>query len=146
MTVVFSRVARVAIAFIMVVGAGSCASPSAPSVNVPFTVNDVRVGTGATAVVGSTVQVNYTGWLYDDTKPDKKGEQFDASAAGRPFVFWVGAGQVIAAWDQGLVGMKVGGLRRLIVPASMAYGRNGSGNLIPPNASLVFDIELLGLF
>ena len=124
----------------------ACASPSQPSVPVTFTTLDVKVGAGATATTGSTVSVNYTGWLYDGSKSDKKGEQFDASQAGRPFVFWLGAGQVIAAWDQGVVGMRVGGIRRLIVPASLAYGRDGAGGTIPPNASLVFDIELLAIF
>ena len=90
--------------------------------------------------------VHYTGWLYDGTAPEKKGTQFDASEPGRPFVFWLGAGQVIAGWEQGLVGMKVGGLRRLIVPSTMGYGRNGSGSTIPPNAALVFEIELLSVF
>ena len=111
-----------------------------------FTITDLRVGTGAAAATGSTVSVNYVGWLYDGTNPEKKGEQFDASQPGRPFVFWLGASQVIAAWDQGVVGMKVGGLRRLIVPSSLGYGRTGAGNKIPPNASLVFEIELLGVF
>lgn len=124
----------------------SCASPSAPSVRVAFTISDLRVGTGATAANGSTVSVHYTGWLYDGTNPEKKGAQFDASLAGRPFVFWLGAGQVIPAWEQGVVGMRVGGLRKLIVPASLAYGRNGGGSSIPPNASLVFEIELLSVF
>jgi len=106
-------------------------------------VTDLRVGTGVTATAGATIRVNYTGWLYNGTHPEKKGEQFDSNQS---FVFWLGTGQVIAGWDQGLVGMKVGGLRRLIVPSSLAYGRNGAGNSIPPNASLVFEIELLGLF
>jgi FKBP-type peptidyl-prolyl cis-trans isomerase FkpA len=90
--------------------------------------------------------VNYTGWFYNSTASDKKGSQFDASKPGEPFVIWLGTGQVIAGWDQGIVGMKVGGLRRLIVPAELAYGRNGAGNAIPPNATLVFDIELVSVF
>jgi FKBP-type peptidyl-prolyl cis-trans isomerase FkpA len=145
----FSRAASavaIALAGVSVLGAGACASPSSPSVPVAFTVTDLRVGTGAAANTGSTVSVNYVGWLYDGTNPEKKGEQFDASQPGRPFVFWLGASQVIAAWDQGVVGMKVGGLRRLIVPASLGYGHTGAGNKIPPNASLVFEIELLGVF
>jgi len=123
--------------------AASCASPSAPSVNIAFSSTDVRVGTGAAAVSGSTVEVNYTGWLYDGSKPDKKGEEFDARQA---FVFWLGTGQVIAGWDQGLPGIKVGGVRRLIVPSSLAYGKSGAGTKIPPNAALVFDIELVNVF
>ena len=130
---------------VILVGAG-CTNPSAPSVPVTFTATDVRVGTGAAASQGSFVSVNYTGWLYDGTHPEKKGEEFDASKAGFPFVFWLGAGQVIAGWDQGVQGMKVGGLRRLIIPAALAYGRTGAGLTIPPNASLVFDIELVSVF
>ncbi len=126
--------------------AAACASPSQPSVPVTFTVTDLRVGTGAAASAGSTLSVYYTGWLYDGSNAEKKGKQFDASQPGRPFVFWLGAGQVIPGWEQGMVGMKVGGLRRLIVPSSLAYGRTGAGNSIPPNASLVFDIELLSIF
>ena len=125
---------------------GACTSPSSPSVKVDFTVTDLRVGTGAAATKGSTVSVNYTGWLYNGEVDDRKGKQFDASQAGRPFVFWLGAGQVIQGWEQGLVGMKVGGLRKLIVPASLGYGRDGAGLTIPPNASLVFEIELLSVF
>ena len=145
----FDRSLRIA-ACLLVAGAlasqGACTSPSSPSVPVTFTVTDLRVGTGATASSGSTVSVHYTGWLYDGTNADRKGDQFDASQVGRPFVFWLGAGQVIQGWDQGLVGMKVGGIRKLIVPASLGYGRDGAGNQIPPNASLVFEIELLSVF
>ena len=144
-----SRARRVAAFFILggvlTAGAG-CENPAAPSVPAPFTVTDVRTGTGAQAESGSFVSVNYTGWLYNSTAPDKKGSQFDASQAGQPFVFWLGTGQVIAGWDQGVVGMKVGGLRRLIVPAELAYGRTGAGTRIPPNATLVFDIELVSVF
>jgi FKBP-type peptidyl-prolyl cis-trans isomerase FkpA len=145
----FPRAAKAVLAAFVSASAllgAACASPSQPSVPVTFTMTDIRVGSGATVTSGSTVSVNYTGWLYDGSASDKKGAQFDASQAGRPFVFWVGAQQVIAGWDQGVPGMKVGGIRRLIVPASLAYGRNGAGDKIPPNASLVFDIELLAVF
>ena len=111
----------------------------------PAATLDVRVGTGATAATGQTLMVNYTGWLYDDTKPDKKGEQFDASKPGQPVVFKLGFAQVIQGWDEGIPGMKVGGLRQLIVPSAMAYGREGAGSKIPPNATLVFEIELLSV-
>ncbi|HXT69923.1 MAG TPA: FKBP-type peptidyl-prolyl cis-trans isomerase [Vicinamibacterales bacterium] len=145
----FPRAAKAVLTAFAVASAllgAACTSPSQPSVPVEFTKIDVRVGTGAAASTGSTISVNYTGWLYDGSKADKKGEQFDASQTGRPFVFFLGASQVIAGWDQGIVGMKVGGIRRLIIPASLAYGRNGAGGAIPPNASLVFDIELLAVF
>ena len=141
-----SAVVVTALAGASVLFGTSCTSASAPSTPVEFTVIDLRVGSGAAASAGSTVSVNYVGWLYDGTDSEKKGEVFDTSKPGRPFVFWLGASQVIQAWDQGVVGMKVGGLRRLIVPSSMAYGRSGAGNTIPPNASLVFEIELLSLF
>jgi len=141
------RAARcAALGLIVALGATACANPSAPSVPVTFTATDLRVGTGAAASDGSFVSVNYAGWLYDGTASDKKGNGFDASKPGLPFVFWLGAGQVIQGWDIGVVGMRVGGLRRLIVPASMAYGRGGAGTSIPPNASLVFDIELVSVF
>ena len=142
----FARTAALAAAVFVLPAISACENPSSPSVSVAFTVTDVRVGTGATATSGSTISVNYTGWLYDGSKPDKKGEQIDASQVGRPFVLWLGTGQVIKGWDQGLVGMRAGGIRQLIIPASLAYGRVGGGSKIPPNASLVFDIELLSVF
>jgi len=126
--------------------ASGCENPAAPSVPAPFAVTDLTAGTGAEASTGRFVSVNYTGWLYNSTAPDKKGAQFDASKEGQPFVFWLGTGQVIAGWDQGIVGMKVGGMRRLIIPSDLAYGRTGAGNAIPPNATLVFDIELVSVF
>ncbi|HTJ55875.1 MAG TPA: FKBP-type peptidyl-prolyl cis-trans isomerase [Nitrosospira sp.] len=107
---------------------------------------DTKVGTGEEAVVGKMVEVHYTGWLYDPSKPDKKGAKFDSSRdRGTPFSFLLGAGRVIKGWDRGVVGMKVGGQRTLIIPPSIAYGVQGAGNVIPPNATLIFDVELLGL-
>ena len=126
-------------------GAPACTAPTSPTVKAPFTIEDLRAGTGAAAEAGDTLMVNYTGWLYDDTKTDKKGAIFDASTAGQPFVFKLGVAQVIQGWDQGLAGMKVGGLRKLIVPSEMAYGRVGAGSSIPPNATLVFEVELISL-
>lgn len=105
---------------------------------------DVKQGTGAEAVSGKPVVVHYTGWLYDPAKPDNKGAKFDSSRdRGQPFSFPLGAGRVIKGWDQGVAGMKVGGQRTLIIPASMAYGERGAGGVIPPNATLIFDVELL---
>jgi FKBP-type peptidyl-prolyl cis-trans isomerase len=125
--------------------ASSCGSnnPTSPS-KVAFSQSDLRVGTGATAATGNGLTVNYTGWLYDPSKPDFKGIQFDSTAASGPFTFTLGAGSVIKGWDQGMVGMKVGGLRQLIVPPSLAYGsvRNG---VIPPNSALLFEVELLSI-
>jgi FKBP-type peptidyl-prolyl cis-trans isomerase FkpA len=89
------------------------------------------------------VRVNYTGWLYDLSRPEQKGQQFDSSAGREPFEFLLGSGQVIPGWDRGVAGMKVGGQRRLIIPPDLAYGATGAGGVIPPNATLVFDVELL---
>lgn len=98
---------------------------------------DTVAGTGADAVNGKTVTVNYTGWLYSDTAADHKGAQFDAGS----FSFLLGSGRAIAGFDQGVLGMKVGGKRTVLVPASLGYGAAGSA-AIPPNSGLVFDIEL----
>ena len=116
-------------------------APVAPT-TVPFSQVDLRVGTGAEAAAGKVLTVNYTGWLYDATKVDLKGLQFDTSAGGTPFSFTLGIGQVIAGWDQGLPGMKVGGARRLVIPSSLAYGSIRTGP-IPPFATLLFEVELL---
>ena len=107
---------------------------------------DHRLGTGEIAVPGKTVIVHYTGWLFDPAAADNKGKKFDSSHdRGQSFVFPLGAGRVIAGWDQGLIGMKVGGQRTLIIPPDLGYGAHGAGGVIPPNATLVFDVELLGV-
>ena len=121
-------------------------SPGAPTVNVPFSATDLYEGSGATASSGQTVTVAYTGWLYEEGAADNKGTVFDQASASSPFSFVLGAGQVIAGWDQGLVGMHVGGRRRLVIPPALAYGTQGAGDgLIPPNATLIFEVELLGV-
>ena len=102
-------------------------NPAAPTVNVPFSTTDLVVGSGATASTGQTVTVAYTGWLYEEGAADNKGTQFDQTSAESPFSFVLGAGQVIAGWDQGLEGMKVGGRRRLVIPPALAYGTAGCG-------------------
>ncbi len=105
---------------------------------------DVKEGTGAEAVAGKTVVVHYTGWLYDESAADHKGKKFDSSRdRGDPFDFPLGGGRVIKGWDQGVAGMKVGGQRTLVIPPEMGYGARGAGGVIPPNATLVFDVELL---
>lgn len=106
---------------------------------------DTVQGSGTLATSGRTLTVNYTGWLYDATKADFKGAQFDTSIGKTPFTFRLGAGQVIAGWDQGLLGMRAGGKRTLIIPASLAYGRAGSGTTIPPDAPLVFEVDLISV-
>jgi FKBP-type peptidyl-prolyl cis-trans isomerase FkpA len=109
---------------------------------VAFQKIDTTVGTGAVATAGKHVTVNYTGWLYLPDAPRHHGEQFDTSIGRKPFTFRLGSGGVIAGWDQGVDGMKVGGKRTLVIPASLGYGADGAGP-IPPNANLIFDVELL---
>jgi FKBP-type peptidyl-prolyl cis-trans isomerase FkpA len=107
-------------------------------------VTDTKVGKGATATAEKQVTVHYTGWLYDPKASDKHGQKFDSSRdRNEPFSFKLAARQVISGWDQGVAGMKVGGARTLVIPSNLAYGSRGSGGIIPPNATLVFDIELL---
>jgi FKBP-type peptidyl-prolyl cis-trans isomerase FkpA len=102
-------------------------------------IEDLKKGTGAIAESGKTVSVNYTGWLTD-------GKKFDSSFDhGQPFEFKLGSGQVIPGWDKGVAGMKVGGKRKLIIPPGLGYGANGAGGVIPPNATLVFEVELLAV-
>jgi hypothetical protein len=106
---------------------------------------DLAVGTGIEAIAGDTVTVAYTGWLQDTTKTDGKGTQFDQATAASPFTFALGKGTVIAGWDQGVVGMRVGGKRRLVVPPALGYGATAQGTTIPANSTLVFDIEVLAI-
>jgi FKBP-type peptidyl-prolyl cis-trans isomerase len=102
-------------------------------------IEEIQVGTGAEAKAGKKVDVHYTGWLTN-------GKKFDSSLdRGQPFSFELGAGKVIKGWDQGVAGMKVGGKRKLTIPADLGYGARGAGALIPPNATLVFEVELLGV-
>lgn len=104
---------------------------------------DHKVGVGAEAVKGKTVDVHYTGWLNDG---DRKGKKFDSSVdRGRPFSFPLGVRRVIRGWDEGVAGMKIGGKRTLYIPANLGYGARGAGRSIPPNADLIFDVELLGI-
>jgi FKBP-type peptidyl-prolyl cis-trans isomerase FkpA len=105
---------------------------------------DQTIGNGAEALPPSNVTVHYTGWLYDPSKADGHGAKFDSSLdRGDPFAFYLGGGQVIRGWDEGVAGMKVGGKRTLLIPAHMGYGARGAGGVIPPHATLVFDVELL---
>jgi FKBP-type peptidyl-prolyl cis-trans isomerase FkpA len=105
-------------------------------------IEDVTVGSGETAGAGATVSVHYTGWLYD---AGQTGRKFDSSKdRGEPFEFPLGAGHVIRGWDEGVAGMRVGGTRRLLIPAELGYGSRGAGGVIPPGATLLFEVELLG--
>jgi len=121
-------------------------APSAPAKAdtsaISFQKIDTTVGTGAEATAGKRVTVNYTGWLYLPDAPQHHGEQFDSSVGRKPFTFQLGSGMVIPGWDQGVDGMKVGGKRTLVIPATLGYGAEGGGP-IPPNANLIFDVELL---
>jgi len=141
MTALF-RPSRLALLLLLVAVSGcdfgKTSGPTAPDQsNIAYSQTDLTVGTGAEATAGSNASVQYGAWLYSDTAPDHKGTQIDANQ----FQFVVGTGQVIKGFDQGVVGMKVGGTRRLIVPPSLAYGTTGYSS-IPPNAALVFDIAL----
>jgi len=115
-----------------------------PPLNVPFSTTDIVVGTGPAAVNGQTLAVAYTGWLYDATSPENKGTVFDSRPTGNPFLFVLGVGQVIQGWDQGMVGLQVGGLRRIIIPPALGYGAAGLGP-IPGNATLIFEVELIAV-
>jgi peptidylprolyl isomerase len=106
--------------------------------------NDTQLGDGAEAQAGQTVIVHYSGWLYDEAAEDKKGRKFDSSLdRNEPFDFPLGGGRVIKGWDQGVAGMREGGQRTLVIPPEMGYGARGAGDVIPPNATLVFDVKLL---
>jgi FKBP-type peptidyl-prolyl cis-trans isomerase FkpA len=104
-----------------------------------LTIDDLVVGDGAAASAGQQVKVHYTGWLTDGTKFDSSKDRND------PFVFPLGAGRVIKGWDEGVQGMKIGGKRKLTIPPALGYGARGAGGVIPPNATLVFEVELLGV-
>lgn len=126
---------------------GGGQSPSGP-IELPgelddLTVIDIRVGDGEQVEPGDTAVVHYTGWLYDPEAGDRRGEQFDSSRGGMPFEFQLGRGRVIEGWDEGVAGMRVGGRRYLFIPPEYGYGESGSGESIPPNAPLFFDVELV---
>jgi FKBP-type peptidyl-prolyl cis-trans isomerase FkpA len=107
---------------------------------------DTTPGTGDEATAGQRVKVHYTGWLHEPTADQSRGKKFDSSKdRGQPFAFGLGQGQVIRGWDEGVQGMKVGGTRVLTIPAELGYGARGAGGVIPPNATLVFEVELLGV-
>jgi FKBP-type peptidyl-prolyl cis-trans isomerase FkpA len=136
--------------FSFAVLAAACSSgdsPTAPTEttgSAPFSTTDLRTGSGATAQSGQRITVNYTGWLYSDTAAENKGRQFDTSAGRGPFSFNLGTGQVIRGWDQGVPGMRVGGLRRIVIPPELAYGAQGTSG-IPPNATLLFEVDLVSI-
>jgi peptidylprolyl isomerase len=146
---VFKRAGLTAIMFATaiagLVAAGITASVMAQSVKTAsgLQIADTKVGTGASPKTGQTCVMHYTGWLYQD---GKKGAKFDSSLdRGQPFEFAIGTGQVIKGWDEGVATMKVGGKRTLIIPPQLGYGARGAGGVIPPNATLLFEVELIGV-
>lgn len=132
-------------------GGGNDSAPATPvpapvaSGPTALQVTDTVVGVSTTATAGMTVTVHYTGWLYDAAAPNSRGAQFDSSVGKAPFSFKLGAGQVIQGWDLGVAGMKVGGSRTLVIPSASAYGSAGVRGVIPANAALVFNVELLAV-
>ena len=134
---------------LLLCGAGAQAQVETPapvvSASPKLQILEVKEGTGAEAQIGKTVYVNYTGWLFKPFATKQHGKKFDSSLdAGRtPIDFKLGAGSVIKGWEQGVAGMKVGGKRTLVIPPALAYGARGSGDNIPPNADLIFDVELM---
>ena len=126
-------------------GGGSDAPAAAPVGPSTLQTTDTLVGAGAVAANGNTLTIHYTGWLYSNTAANFRGTQFDTSVGKQPFQFKLGAGTVISGFDQGLVGMRVGGTRVLIIPSALGYGAAGVAGLIPPNSGLVFSVELLAV-
>ena len=132
----------VALSTLSTLSSAACVgSPTTATTSAPFSQTDVTIGTGAAAVSGNTLAVTYTGWLFDSSQPSSQGAQFDTS---NNYSFVLGNGTVIPGWDQGLLGMKVGGRRRLVIPPSLAYG-DTRRNILPPNATLLFDITLISV-
>lgn len=120
-------------------------TPTSPSLGIPFSTTEIVVGTGAEALNGRRVTVNYTGWLYSTTAPDNKGTQFDTSIGKTPFVRPVlGGGGVVVGFDRGIIGMRVGGQRRVVIPPELGYGSAANGS-IPGNSTLIFELDLLSV-
>lgn len=142
-----SIVLPVALAFcLLAIGGCTESENSTAAAAADLIKTDLIVGNGPEATSGMTVSVHYTGWLYDEAAPGHKGKQFDSSRTrNQPFAFPLGGGRVIRGWDIGVAGMKVGGHRTLIIPPELGYGSSGAGGVIPPNATLVFDVELLNV-
>ena len=145
-TILFSLLSIVLIIACQPQGEAQVSEQPAGSEMSELQITDTVNGDGPTAEAGQTVIVHYTGWLYDPEQPENKGEKFDSSVdRGDPFSFSLGAGQVIRGWDEGFAGMQIGGKRTLIIPPDMGYGARGAGGVIPPNATLMFEVELLDI-
>lgn len=140
---------RASIALFTALSLVACApDPGPPAGGSPpdLQIQVIRPGEGEVAHAGQTVRVHYTGWLYDERAPQRRGAEFDSSRPrGEAFAFPLGIGRVIRGWDEGVVGMKVGEVRELAIPSDLAYGRNGAGGVIPPHAALLFEVELVGI-
>jgi FKBP-type peptidyl-prolyl cis-trans isomerase FkpA len=127
-------------------GVEGAAAAEVPAMPTTLQIVDQKVGAGPAIANGQTAVVQYTGWLFDQSAPEQKGTKFDSSRdRDEPFSFELGQGHVIAGWDQGVAGMQVGGQRRLVIPAELGYGQRGAGAVIPPGATLVFDVELVAI-
>ncbi len=132
-----------ALALFLLAGCADSGPPPGGSVTELQRIDQV-VGEGTLAEPGADVTVHYTGWLYDEREPESRGRRFDSSVErDQPFTFPLGAGKVVRGWEEGVAGMRVGGKRVLLIPSEYGYGRKGAGGVIPPNASLVFEVELL---
>lgn len=135
----------------VILGSTACSQRAAAPTTVTapaadFQIEDLKAGEGEAVTAGRIALVEYTGWLYESAAPDHKGAEFDSShRTGQPFRFPLGAGRVIKGWDQGVAGMRVGGRRRLTVPPALAYGDDGAGGVIPPGATLIFEVDLVGI-
>lgn len=130
---------------ILAAGCGESSTPTSSTPAAPYSQTDIRTGTGPEAVAGRRITVHYSGWIFDPRQPEQKGRPFQTSIGGEPFSFVLGTGAVIAGFDVGVPGMRVGGLRRLVLPSDLAYGSSGAGGVIPPYATLVFDVELVAV-
>jgi FKBP-type peptidyl-prolyl cis-trans isomerase FkpA len=127
-------------------GTEGAAAAEVPAMPAKLEITDQKTGSGPAISSGQTAIVHYTGWLYDQNAPEHKGTKFDSSRdRDEPFSFELGQGHVIAGWDQGVAGMQVGGQRRLVIPAELGYGQRGAGGVIPPGATLLFDVELVAI-
>jgi FKBP-type peptidyl-prolyl cis-trans isomerase FkpA len=127
-------------------GTEGAAAAEVPAMPAKLEITDQKTGSGPAIASGQTAIVHYTGWLYDQNAPDHKGTKFDSSRdRDEPFSFELGQGHVIAGWDQGVAGMQAGGQRRLVIPAELGYGQRGAGGVIPPGATLLFDVELVAI-
>lgn len=143
-----ASIARVAVAAALALLAGCRAPEGPPAGGTPADLGIVIVkpGDGAVARSGDVVRVHYTGWLYDEREPGRRGDEFDSSRPrGEAFAFPLGRGRVIRGWDEGVVGMKVGEVRELAIPADLGYGSAGAGGVIPPHQALLFEVELLAV-